>query len=85
MHSGIRRLSDYKITNRKFGCDLVKEYVDAFRAEGLKVGLYFSLLDWYHPDFLVDGYHPERNNEKRISRVTLERYGVLIGNSCTDK
>lgn len=60
------QLSDYKITNTKFGRDVVKEYVDAFRAEGLKVGLYFSLLDWYHPDFLVDGYHPERNNEEYI-------------------
>lgn len=31
--------------------DLVKEYCDAMRAEGLKVGLYFSLPDWYNPDY----------------------------------
>ena len=60
------QLSDYKITNTKFGRDLVREYIDAFRAEGLKIGIYFSLLDWYHPDFLVDGYHPERNNKEYI-------------------
>lgn len=30
--------------------DLVREYVDACRAEGLKVGLYYSLMDWHHPD-----------------------------------
>jgi alpha-L-fucosidase len=35
----------------------VKEYVDAFRAEGLKVGFYYSLLDWYHPDYTIDQCH----------------------------
>ena len=25
--------------------------VDAFRAEGLRVGFYYSLIDWHHPDF----------------------------------
>ena len=30
--------TDFKITNTPFGRDLVREYVDAFRAEGLKVG-----------------------------------------------
>ncbi len=32
------------------GRDLVKEYFDAARAEGLRVGLYYSLMDWHHPD-----------------------------------
>ncbi len=31
--------------------DLVKEYADAVRAEGLKVGFYFSPADWYHKDY----------------------------------
>jgi Alpha-L-fucosidase len=31
--------------------DLVVEYVDAMRAAGLHVGLYFSHLDWTHPDY----------------------------------
>jgi len=30
--------------------DLVAEYVEACRAEGLKVGFYYSLMDWHHPD-----------------------------------
>jgi len=30
--------------------DLVAEYVDAARAEGLRVGFYYSLMDWHHPD-----------------------------------
>ncbi|MBI5095980.1 MAG: alpha-L-fucosidase [Candidatus Hydrogenedentes bacterium] len=30
--------------------DLVAEYVDACREFGLKVGFYYSLMDWHHPD-----------------------------------
>jgi alpha-L-fucosidase len=30
--------------------DLVREYVEAARAEGLRVGIYYSLMDWHHPD-----------------------------------
>lgn len=54
-------LTDYKATNTPAGRDLIGPYVDALRAEGLKVGLYHSLLDWHHPDFTVDGVHPQRN------------------------
>jgi alpha-L-fucosidase len=45
-------LSDYSSVRwTDFGRDVVREYVDAFRAEGLRVGLYFSLVDWHHPDY----------------------------------
>lgn len=30
--------------------DIVREYVEAVRAEGLHVGFYYSLMDWHHPD-----------------------------------
>jgi alpha-L-fucosidase len=33
------------------GRDLVGPYADALRRHGLKVGLYFSHLDWSHPDY----------------------------------
>ena len=32
------------------GRDLVREFVDACRKYGLKIGLYSSLMDWHHPD-----------------------------------
>ena len=43
--------SDYKITNSPFGRDYLRELVDAFRAEGLKIGLYYSQRDWTHQDY----------------------------------
>lgn len=58
-------LTDYKSTNTPCGRDLVREFLDAFRAEGLKVGLYYSLLDWHHPDYphYGDKHHPMRENK----------------------
>ncbi len=57
-------LTDYKATNTPAKRDLIREYLDAFRAEGLKVGLYYSLIDWHHPDYphYGDRNHPMRDN-----------------------
>src|ERR1700733_11998649 len=52
------KYTDYKATNTHAKRDLVKEYVEAFRAQGLKVGFYYSLLDWHHPDYTMDDVHP---------------------------
>ena len=54
-----------KCTNTPAGRDLVREYVDAFRAEGLRVGFYYSLIDWHHPDFPIDMLHPRRDDPGR--------------------
>ncbi len=54
--------TDYKITNTPFGRDLVKEYAEAFRSAGIRVGLYYSLIDWHHPDFPIDTLHPRRDD-----------------------
>ena len=44
------KLTNYCATKQGPGRDLVREYVDAARAEGLRVGFYYSLMDWHHPD-----------------------------------
>jgi len=56
-------LTDYKATNTPAGRDLVRPWVEAFRARGLRVGFYHSLLDWHHPEFPIDGLHPQRDDE----------------------
>ncbi|MDX9755419.1 MAG: alpha-L-fucosidase [bacterium] len=58
------KYTDYKSTNTPYGKDLIRPMVEAFRAEGLKVGFYYSLIDWHHPHFTVDNTHPMRNNQE---------------------
>lgn len=56
-HEGFA-LWDSKVTDfdaKDFtGRDLFKEIVQALRKEGLRVGVYFSVIDWHHPDFPVN-------------------------------
>jgi alpha-L-fucosidase len=57
--------------------------VDAFRAEGIKVGFYHSLIDWHHPDYLVDRYHPMRDDaEARAANAgrDIRRYTQYLHN-----
>ncbi len=59
------KLTDYKATNTPAGRDLLRPMVEAFREQGLRVGFYHSLIDWHHPDFLVDDLHPMRQSPDR--------------------
>ena len=77
------KYTDYKVTNTPCGRDLLREIVDAFRAEGLRVGFYHSLIDWHHPDFTVDCVHPLRNRPDREALNTgrdMARYREYLHN-----
>ncbi|MGE5221720.1 MAG: alpha-L-fucosidase [Omnitrophica WOR_2 bacterium] len=68
--------TDYKVTNTPYGKDIIRQVVEAFRSEGLKVGFYYSLIDWHHPQFPIDIFHPMRDlpeapeiNKQRDMRI----------------
>jgi len=44
------KLTNYNAMQQGPRYDLVREFVEAARAEGLRVGFYYSLMDWHHPD-----------------------------------
>lgn len=77
----------YKATATPYGRDLLRPFVDAFRDEGLRIGFYYSLPDWHHPDFPIDMYHPLRNRE---DAATLnegrdrERYAAYMREQVTE-
>ena len=45
------KLSDFKVTNTPYGKDFLREVIEACRMAGVKVGIYYSQRDWYHPDY----------------------------------
>lgn len=55
------KLTDYNSVNYA-GRDLLREWVEALRAEDLKVGIYYSQIDWHHPDYTIDYHHPRRDD-----------------------
>lgn len=44
--------TDWKVTNTPFGRDAIAEMVQAFERKGIRVGFYYSIMDWYHDDYL---------------------------------
>ena len=64
--------SDY--TSAKHGCrrDLVREFTEAARACGLKVGLYYSLLDWRYPGY----FEPEKYPASKADLVDYVHHQV---------
>jgi alpha-L-fucosidase len=66
------KYTDYNAVKHGPGRDLVAEYVEAARAEGLKVGFYYSLMDWHHPDGVRC-----RNDEAARRRFVDFTHGVV--------
>ncbi len=54
--------TDYKVTNTPYGKEILRPFVEAFRKQGFRIGFYYSLIDWHHPEFPIDGVHPLRNH-----------------------
>lgn len=81
------KYSDYKAPNTPAGKDLIKSFVEAMRAEGLKVGFYFSMIDWYHPDFTIDRVHPLRNDHAAIAandKRDMNRFRQFLKDQLTE-
>ncbi len=50
------RLTEHRVTGPTcpFGRDVVGELADACHEAGMRLGLYYSARDWYHPDYLTE-------------------------------
>ena len=83
------KFTDYKATNTPYGKDALKEWVDAFRAEGLKIGFYYSLIDWHHPEYTIDRVHPQSaKTDKEYDKLNKDRdmkvYRKYLKNQVTE-
>ena len=63
------KYTDFNSMNAPCHRDFVKEFTEAVRAEGLKVGIYYSIIDWRHPDYphFGDELHPMRNDKSETN------------------
>jgi alpha-L-fucosidase len=80
-HSGFciwdTKTTGYNVMNSPLKRDIVKEYAAAFRAQGLKVMLYYSILDTHHK--LRPGYINKKHIEMVKAQLTelLTKYGEI--------
>ena len=47
------KVSDHDIMASPYGKDIIRAYADACHKQGMKLGLYYSTHNWWHPDYLV--------------------------------
>ncbi|HTN07419.1 alpha-L-fucosidase [Agriterribacter sp.] len=45
------KFTDYNIMNTPYKKDIVKALMQACKKQGIKFCIYYSVLDWYHPDY----------------------------------
>ena len=80
-HSGFciwdTKTTDYNVMHSPLKRDVVREYVDAFRAQGLKTLLYYSILDTHHK--LRPGHITRQHIEMIKAQLTelLSNYGEI--------
>jgi len=80
-HSGFciwdTKTTDYSVMNSPLKRDVVKEYAESFRANGLKVMLYYSILDTHHK--LRPGHIEKKHLDMVKAQLTelLTKYGEI--------
>ena len=68
------KVSTYNAMHSPANRDLLRPMVDAFRARDMRVGFYYSLIDWHHGQYIVDASnHPHRNNPELIKKMNQGR------------
>jgi alpha-L-fucosidase len=75
------KADSFSIEHAPYGGDIVREYVDTARELGLRVGLYFSLCDWHHPDYpaFEDRHRPYAfGMQPRPTPEQWERYSAFL-------
>lgn len=74
------KVSSFNSMNCAAKRDFVKEYVEACRAEGLKVGFYYSPMDWRFPGyFMPEMYYDNALEMKKQCWAQLEELMTNYG------
>ena len=76
------RTTDFNIMNTPYGKDLVKQYAEAFRKQGIKVGLYFSPEDFRY--LRSQGLTITRTPLEPYSKEVMEVYRQLLTDQMTE-
>lgn len=64
------RYSEYDVMATPYRRDIMRQFAESCRRHGLQLGWYYSIMDWYHSDYL-----PRRDWESRdATGASFDRY-----------
>ncbi len=77
------KFSDWKITNTPYNKDVVKMLAEECRKQNIKLGFYYSLLDWYRSDY---PYETGRTGQYsgRTAKSNYDSYLQFMKNQLTE-
>lgn len=77
------KFSDWKITNTPYGKDVLKMLADECKKQGMKLGLYYSLLDWYRNDYPYETGRTGKGSG-RTAHCNYDAYLQFMKNQLTE-
>ena len=70
------RFSPYNISNTPFKKDIVGELARACKKQGIKFCIYYTILDWWHPDYPIHSAH----NSTIDPKADMNKYVTYMKN-----
>jgi alpha-L-fucosidase len=79
------RHTDYDMAGTPYGRGVLKDLADECRKQGIEFGIYYSICDWYHPDYPVEYPAPDYQfrEERAMDPATgmqMDRYIIFMKN-----
>jgi len=71
------KVSNHDIMATPYARDIVRAYADACHKQGMRLGLYYSTRDWWHPDYLVGDNVKYDEFYRAQVRELLTNYGAV--------
>ncbi|MFV0540997.1 MAG: alpha-L-fucosidase [Aestuariibaculum sp.] len=71
------KFTDFDIENTPYKKDLIRAFIDAYVAVGIDVNLYYSVLDWHHPDWRYQ-------IKDDMDRQAFERFKTFVENQLVE-
>ncbi|MGV3615622.1 MAG: alpha-L-fucosidase [Fimbriimonas sp.] len=76
------KYTDWDVMNTPFRRDIVRELAQACRRHGVKLGLYHSIMDWHHPDYLPR--RPWERGTRPVAGADFDRFNKYLHNQVTE-
>ncbi len=72
--------TDYNIMNTPYGKDIIKMIADACHQRNIKLGFYYSIPDWHHPNYPNQGRHHEMFGPRAGDQPDRDKYLNYVKN-----
>ena len=72
------KATDFNVMNSPYGKDIVGMLADACRRRGFPLGLYYSVVDWHHPNYPNQGRSHELAGPGPGDEPDLEKYMAFL-------